>query len=338
MALEGKDYKVDANLVKEDTFGTLDTGSPVETAFPMISETLTQTPEYIPNDVKNGQDEAATTPTLDRFSPATGQTLIQMDYNNIEEIFHQAVGVVSGTGAAATPFLWEPDAEINTSYSLVIDKVAERWQYTGGIIEGFTIQKHSDDVRIASNIDWIFQKLTRSATAINAAALTASDHMKMSQLVFRIGTQADALAASDELKLTDFTLNWKNNWKAPEYASGSAYMLQPIRDKQREVTFSFTALRYNSDDEIVAIQAAIAAGSKLQADLTFTGTVNGAIDRVFVIQLPELQCTDPAAVNTGGGGNLTFNATFKAYKNSAVATIMTDTTYEALFKLTQTAT
>lgn len=335
MALEAKGYQCDANLVKEETYGTLDTDTPVTTAFPIVTETLTQEPSYLEDDTKTGANAAAKAPTLDKMKSPTGNTVSYLDYHNFEEVFHQAIGAVAGTGASATPFYWDPDDEITTSYSLVIDKVKERFQYTGGFIKGFTIKGTAgDEPRIMLTTDWLFQKLTRSATALASASLTASEYMKMSQLVFRIGTQADALDADDSLKITDFEFSFQNNW-LEKYESESAYMMQPIRDIPREVTLSFTASRYNSDAEIAAIQTAIEGGTKLQADLTFTG---GTSPRAFKIELPELmKCTAYPNAPIAGAGGLVFTTKLQAYVNSAVATIMKDVAYETQLTLTQTA-
>lgn len=338
MGKEGKGYKVAAELVVEDTFGTLDTDTPVTTAFPLLTETLTQTPEWLPNDLKSGSNEAENAPTLARMSPVTGQTTCIVDFHNIEEILKMAVGASSGAGTVASPYIFEPDAEIpasGVSYSLIIDKTKERWQFTGGCIESLTLSGQAGTAggRVIATIDWIFQKLTRSATALAGAALTASEAVKLSQLVFRIGTQADALDSNDALTIADLSYMIKNNWKAPEYGSGSNFMVAPIREKQREVSLNLTALRYNSDDEITAIQTAAGAGSKLQADMTFTG---GTSPRSLVIKLPELLAIEVPNPPVNDATNLIFSPKFRAYKNSS-ATIMTDVKYETLITLTQTS-
>lgn len=333
MASEGKGYKCDAALVLEDEFGTLDDNTPLAVAFPLLTENLAQQHENIENDTKEGGNEAAKAFTKDRYH-VTGNTTIAMDYHNIEELFHLGVGIVAGAGTVASPFSWEPDAEIATSYSLVLDKTKERFQYTGGIIESFTISSSASRNRCEMDIQWLFQKLTRAATAIKATSLTASEAMKHSQLVFRIGTQADALDADDTLAVSDISVMWKNNWNAPEFQSGSNYIVQPIRQLPREVTLTFTASRYNSDAEISAIQDALTNGTKLQADLTWTG---GTSPRKFEIKLPELMVTDAPNVPISDHSPLTFTTTMRAYVNTAVTTIMTDVKYEALFKLTQTS-
>lgn len=336
MALEGVGFKADMDMVVEETYGTLDTSAPTITAYPFISETLTETPNYFENDSKEGGDEAAKAPTLDRLNSPSGVITSYFDYHNFNMLLSQAIGIVNtGVGSVADPFVFEPDASISLSKSIVIDKVKERWQYTGGIIKRITLSGSAgDDGRIKLETEWLFQKLTLSDTPISATSATASEYMKMSQLVFRIGDQADALAAGDALAITDFTLTWNNNW-LEKYASGSAYMMQPtIRDIPREVTLAFTAARYNSDAEITAIQTAIRAGTKLQADLTFTG---GTSPRSFLIQIPELmKCTAYPNAPVDGPGNLTFSTTLQAHKNSH-ATIMSTVDYEALFTLTITS-
>jgi hypothetical protein len=336
MALEGKGYKVDAVLVHEDTFGMLDTSVPVVTKFPLLRESLKKVSENIENDTKDGGNEAAKAFTKDRYHIAGG-TGIAMDYNNFEEVMHLAVGVVSGSGAQASPFIWEPDEEITTSYSLILDKTAKRYQYTGGIIESFTLNSNAQRNRCEMDIDWMFQKLTISDTAINEASLAASEAMKHSQLTFRIGTQADALAATDALAVSDISFMWKNNWNAPEFQSGSNFIVQPIRQLPREVTLTFTASRYNSDAEISAIQDALTNGTKLQADMTWTGTASAGLIRIFQIKLPELMVIDEPNVPVSDHSPLTFTTTMRAFVNTAILTIMTDVTYEGLFKLTQTS-
>jgi len=307
-----KGFNCAAEIVPEVAYGTLATGT--EKALRIVDETLTRQFPLLDSMVKRGTG-AERLPTVKDTESASGMVKVEADYHNIHEILLHALG----TYTAGPPKEYEPAADITASYSVVIDRGVTRFQYTGGMIEELRILGDAATSRIFLEADWIFQKGATSATALAGAALTSSTLMKMSELTFRIGTTADALASGDALALSSFVLRIKNNWKI-DFASGSAYMIQPIRDTLREVTLSIMAPRYSSDDEIAAIMTAVTGDSVLQADFTWDGPDTDSL----LIELPEMKTAAPPALNIQSHAVIPFSMDFNCFKNENNQTYMSD--------------
>lgn len=314
----GKGFSAGAEIVPEATYGTLATTG--EKKLRLISETLTSQHNLMANEVKAAYGEAQIASVTDTYG-AGGTTVCELDYDNFNELLVSAIGAV----ATAT---YEPDAELPTPYSVVIDRLVKRFQYTGGFTEELRITGNATpgDSRVRIENDWTFMKCTPSDTALDGVALVSSTPVKMSELTFSIGDISDALAAGDAIPISSFTLRVKNNLKI-DYGSGSAYIIQPIREKQREVYFDVTIPRYSDQTAVTAIQTAITNHTQLQATLNFDGPGSDS----FVISLPELfGVQDDNFPNVSDHSVMPFNGRFQAFKNVHNTTHMSTVTYEFL--------
>ncbi len=297
-------------------FGTLGTTG---IAVPFISETLTAKPDYVPHDIKIGKGASAY-PSIVGNTDVDGTIVCKVDYDNMARFFIQT------TGDAATLFV--PADEVTQSTSVIVNRNVERLQYTGGVIEEMRIMGSIDNNNslIMMESDWFFQKRTVSSDAILSASLTSSTYAKMSELVFRIGTQADELAAVDAIAIQNFVIRFKNNFKIVR-GSGSAFIVQPVRDLPREVTLDITVSNYSdTGTALLAIVAALRAHSALAADFTFTASAGS-----ITITIPELYPMDLDNMPIADDKILSFPVKLRAYKNTSA--IMATTTEEIAFAL-----
>lgn len=306
----GKGFLANAVIVPESAYGTLAASG--QKSLPIVSETLTRNFEYLQNNVKSGYGAAA----LHSFKGSetvSGTVVCEMDYGNMEELFTCAVG-----SKAISPTTYSMTDEVTTSYSIILDKTVERFEFTGGFVEEMRIISKAKEISTIET-DWVFQKCTPSATAILSDTLTASTKALHSQIVFWIGDISNALVTGDLLAITDFTLRLKNNLRTDVFASGSAYIIQPIRNIPREVTLEFNCPAYSDNEVITAVKGALRAHSQLQSIIVWDGPTTNAI----TINIPELFGTEPDNVNISGQEVLTFNAKLRAYKNVHNTTHMT---------------
>ena len=311
----GKGFMAEAVLVPEvvATFGTLEASG--QLAFRFVSASETNDYKDLLDNTLYGYGASARHGEADR-ELHTVTVVLRADYDNTVTFLN---GVTGHAAADMTPV-----AENALIYSLVIDKVVERFQYTGGVIEELRIIGNADTSVIMIEADFIFAKLTKASAAIPAASLTASTFLKMQDATFRIGTMADALTAGDALAITDFTIRIKNNFLI-KWGSASQYIIVPIREKPREVYLDITASRYDDSAEIAAIGTAMTGNSILQADLTIS---DGVSTNNFLAQFAELYPTPNTRLNppVGDAGPLTFSASFQAFYNLNNGTLMATVT------------
>ena len=111
-------------------------------------------------------------------------------------------------------------------------------------------------------------------------------------------------------------------------------MIQPIRGDQREVSFTFTAPRYNSDAEIAAVVSAGTNHTILQADLIFDGPSTNE----FKLELPEMHVATPSTPAITGFNTIPFSAELNCFKNLNNSTFMSAAAnFEALITITNPA-
>ena len=310
-----KGFMTEAVIVPEvvATFGTLEASG--QLAFPFVSASETNEYMDIEDETKRGWGASSVHGQADREIHRV-TVVSRFDYDNSVEFL---IGVTGHDAADMTPV-----AENALIYSLVIDKVVERWQYTGGVIEEVRIIGSADTSIVMLESDFIFAKLTKAAAAIPTASPTASTYLKMQDATFRIGTTADALASTDALTITNFTIRIKNNFLT-KWGTASPYIIVPIRGNPRQVYLDFTTSRYDDSDEVAAIGAAMTANSILQADLTIS---DGVETNNFLAQFAELYPTPNTRTNpaVGDASPLIFSPSFQAFKNTNNLTHMSTVT------------
>lgn len=151
----------------------------------------------------------------------------------------------------------------------------------------------------------------RNATPTNTAAILAGllntdPSVQFTDLNFRIGDQADPLAAGDEVQISAYEL--RLGWDLDQInASGGRFIIEPL-NTLRTVEFQFTVPRFTSQQYHTWQNA----GTKLQARLAFT---NGS--RSITILLPNLLLQPSVGAQVQGPQPMTVQVRATAYQNDS---------------------
>ncbi len=295
----GKEYNAAAEIVPEIAWGSLEATGLL--AVLLASETLTDDKPFPDATHVAGEGAARKVGEQDRIN-ASGMLKVQADYVNCRALLLAALGDSNST-------FFYPAEENAQSISALIDRDLKRHQFRGGMIEELRIIGNADDPRVYMECDFVCKDDNPSATELSGATLPAY-RILMKHLVFRIADVTNIIAAGDALVLSSFILRIKNNFKV-QYGTGSAYIVKPIRDTQRQVTLEITALRYSDETSITAVETAANAGSQLQADFTFTGDS----PYVWTIHLPEMYLQKKPHPNVSGKNSMAYSAVFDVYSH-----------------------
>lgn len=302
-----KGFNTSAVIVPESTYGELaETG---QKALPLVSETLTRGYDYMQEEVKRAGGVARLKTELG-YQNVAGTTICEFDMDNCNELLEAGIGSVAGG-------VYTPTAELEKIYSIVVDKELIRHQFLGLMCNELRIRGGVGNPKTLIENDWVGKSMTPSASAIPTASLTTPDQkVKHSQLTVLIGDTSNALAGTDAIPVVSYLLTIRNNLKL-DYASGSAHIIQPIRETVRQVTLELTTPYYDSSDEVTAIMTAAAAHTIMQASFTWADG-----DDTFTLLLPELYLSSYPNQNVSGHQALPFTVTFDCMKNVNNATHM----------------
>ncbi len=298
----GKGYNTAVEIVPESTYGTL--AATGELLVYAESESLVDDKPFVENTHMAAEGAARKVGFQDRTT-AGGTLTVQADYDACLKLLKCALG------ANATTY-WSFAEENTECMSIVVNRALKRHQFTGGVIEELRIRGGQDDPKVFIEADFIFQKDTPSDTALVATALPA-ERILYNQMAFYIGNISDALAATDALVLANFLIRIKNSYKI-EFGNGSAFIVQPLRESQRNVSLEITALRYDDDAEVTAIEASSNAGSQMQAEFVFDGAVGS---NSWTVMIPNLRLRKKPHPNVSGKNSMVYQATFDCYQNDS---------------------
>jgi len=232
-----------------------------------------------------------------------GTTNHELDYDNFIPIIEHIMGAESA-GVITI------EDQLAKYLFIEIEKQVSRFRAGPSKGKKFTIKGDAgDNIKLAC--EWHCRKVERSATAFPAIAPAAADRLLFSQMVFRIGDQANALTSGDAVGLASFELEFDRQMHTGDYASDATTpkeTLDPIEGDFRTCMLKIKIPRYAAD----TFATWKAADTSLQADLTFTGpSAKG-----FLIQLPELKITEGFDAPVGGPGPLTLEGSLEAYRSS----------------------
>ena len=219
--------------------------------------------------------------------------------------------------------------------TIAVDKgmdTVSTWETIGAFVKGFTISGSANEyIKLSSEIQ--AGQLVISGSQNTPAELRAmddvlSDLLMFSEGCFRIGDQGGALASTDKMGISAFTLSYSNNLTDNQQAScddqntlgGSEAAhtvttepIKPCRNGFREVTFEFTVPRYEAETFIAWRDA----GTKLQADYKFT---NATTSYEFNIFMPYLKI-EKVSAPVGGAEALTQTVTCRLFKINSLSDV-----------------
>jgi hypothetical protein len=161
--------------------------------------------------------------------------------------------------------------QVVTGLTVAIDRVTSVHEFVGCVIDSVTLAGDPDS---GVTFEWALTAKNRliSGQTNNAAAVAAlsepGSDVLFHECTLRVGDMGDALAAGDNLSISQFSVEINRN-KATN-AVNSLYQLQSKENGHRDVMLSFTIPRYEADTFL----AWEAAATALQANLIMTDSTN----------------------------------------------------------------
>lgn len=277
-----------------------DSWSAVDTMIPIDSESIETTINQIEDMGLEGS--AAKRESAQGIIELAGTLSGTLDYSNWGSILQAAFGV-------DTAGVYTFEDNLGDIIALELEKSVSRWRVSHAKIQRLSIEgTKGEALKIAFDI--IGKTPSRSATAFPSISLSTRSMVLFSNSstasYIRIGDQSDALAEGDNQSIESFKFEINNNLKADDFDNASRYVLEPLRNGFREVTFSFKLPRYSAD----TFQDAKANGTRLQAILYFTdGTT------YCQLEIPEFKIFEGANSNVSGPEILTQEISGICYKN-----------------------
>lgn len=318
---------------KESTYGT---GVTVDNIIPFLSESLNRAVTKIQAAYLDGS--ASVQDIRNSVIEATGDMEFELVYDEIagaiignDLLFHAMLG---SSAFDTTHNEFSPTLQLDESLTIALSKGVSVWEILGAKINTWEISGKAQE-NIVGSLSLIGQNLLRTGDAgiVNAAAAIAAlnptnrpTQLAFDDLVFRIGAHGAALANSDRVQISEFSLSGNNNLTEPEWASpaenGNALLtLEPIRNGKREITLSITVPRYAADTFFTGLNANTAYQAELLFQFSGTKEVN--------IYLPNIRVTEGDAP-TGGPESITQSFTFQAIRNGSTNTDMAYTNATAI--------
>ena len=249
----------------------------------------------------------------------SGGLQVRASYRNSEYLIYAAMAGVEAKTEASSPYkhTFDMGATWTRDMSIVIEKDVSCWNITGAKINTFTLNSSHESVYWDMDV---IGKLCTLATTHRAAlaALTYSESNPMifhHQLAFRIGDTTDALAAGDVINVSDLSLSLNNKLQTDLYTSTSGlYITEPQVNGKPELTLSLTMPRLETTTLIDAHKL----GTKLQADIIYTGGTCGGGTYKMTINLPTVYITEaPPAI--GGEEMISVPITCQCVRNDSNA-------------------
>ena len=293
----GAGYLARIGIGLESLAGTWGTLVAPTLLMPGVTENINAGVKWEQNNIlDNLAGQASPTRVLETCS---GSMRVYAGYRTSEFLLYAALAGLSEKSGASAPYTHtinmtdaSGDRNFGRDMSIIIEQETTCKNITGAKINTLTLESSPDGVYW--DMDIVAKCLTHATThrAALAALLFSSfeydPHLHHYQLVFRIADCADALGAADAVEVSDLSLSLDNKLQTDLEVSGSSYIDEPEPNGDPELTLSFTVPRYSAN----TLVAAGLAGTKLQADLTYTGTALGGGTYSMVINLPTVYITE----------------------------------------------
>ena len=222
--------------------------------------------------------------------------------------------------------------------TIAVDKgmsSVDLWETSGAFVSGFTISGSANEyIKLSSEIQagalTIDVNSVNTPTTVRAMDDVLSSLLMFSEGCFRIGDQDGALASTDSMGISAFTLSYSNNLTEAQQAtcddqntlgaSESAHTvttqpIKPVRNGFREVTFEFTVPRYEAD----IFMGWRDDGTKLQADFKFSDTSVETFYE-FNMFMPYLKI-EKVAAPVAGAEALTQTVTCRLFKINSLSDV-----------------
>ena len=311
---------------KETTFGT---AVAVDEILPFNSESINRVIAQLESEYLDGTvgRRNLTNTIVNIEGGLEGELVWDEDSGDPIGIENLLRGVLGSSSTSTDDNQYKTANECDDHYTVCFNKQVSNWEIVSTKFNTLTINGEAGG-KVMFSSDVIGYNLLRTGDAgiTNAiAAVTALSNTTQPQniafddLVFRIGTQADALASGDQYKIDSFELVVNNNLSEPQHSTvasdhtNNLLTLEPFRNGQREVTLSVSLPRYQSDQFFTWLNA----GTALMADLKFT---SGSY--YFHIFLPNIKINGDAAAAISGAEMIKPEISFTALRLAAAHAYM----------------
>jgi len=319
---------------------------------PLLSESLTDDYERIKNEQLYGG--AGELEDAQGVQPITGDVEVEVHYDTkasssfwgTDLWFALAMGTVAWDATNSYNKLTLSDTlddlsgtPITATFAINKQVSTTPWQFNGVYFNGFTITGNAKE-NIKATFPCIAYDVDRTAGGTSEAELntlyttvSAAPPKKVlfSDMVFRIGDDADALGDADQLGINSFTFTFNRNLTDPEFSSpdygthtATRNTIEPVVNGMREVTLSITLPRYKADSFFTWRDS----DEKLQCDIKFTESSGDNI-KGFNIYMPTLKVVSVSAP-VSGSGVVPVTVNFKVFLKHADNSYMTLTDSTAI--------
>ena len=280
----------------------------VDVFVPFISESLTKASERIQDDSLEGY--GGRNPSLQGNATVQGDTVHPWHYG-ADVLLLACMGTLAGTVITVVDILEDGTQPQGWGLEFIKGGAANH-RFWPAVMHKFTLSgEHGGLVNLTCS--WA----ARRFGAVAAAAMTKPTYInrvKFDQCVFRLGTQAAALASTDRRRINSFEISFDRIMKLDDYTTlphGGAAAdvrtpLQPAENGFRMTTLKIGLPRYSADTMLAWREA----DTPLHADMTFTGPGTGT----KFVQFPELRITEGFDANVGGPEVITLEGTLEAYR------------------------
>lgn len=242
--------------------------------------------------------------------------LTYQDLDMMFALFFGANATVSDDGTYYTRRFTYVD-KLAKSGTIVIDKIVTGWNWLGSKISKFELSGSASDGTIDVTFDvlsGLLQKSTNYQATVQGLSLSGAPKLTFDDLTFRIGDQADDLAAGDDIKPTSISIS-ADRKPSPDHVNDRD-PLEASEEDRPEFTMKFGLPKYEDD----TFPDFGDADTKLQATIDF---VSGSYQYLF--EFPELKITSPPPINISGAGKIPVEVELMGFRNSSTV-IMTSIT------------
>lgn len=266
----------------------------VSSMIPFLSESLSPEIARISSNVIDG----AAGQRADRRGNqnVNGGIDVELDFTNLTTLLKACFGSES---SGTFTFI---DTE-HTPLTMLIEKTVSRFRAIGAKCDSFSLAGNAGENWMLSS-QWKCYNADRSATAFPSISLAAREPWKFDGTKIRLNRISDGALAdnSHQIYATNISIEVAHGLEEPKFVSRSSNAnlpIEPLKANWREVKVMLTMARYEDTANITNVEELIdweAAESKLQMDITVTGSSNSCVMRfphMKITQIPNINVSGP---------------------------------------------
>lgn len=329
MSVLGKETIAGVRL--ESTYGS---SIAVTELIPILTENSIKSPILDRAGYIDG-DSAEKRPEVSGFAPSSVITcqgvydVVSTDPFGIDALLFAAMGDGANNVLPTLQKYYPPAGQNSKSLTFAIDKQISVWELAGFKVNRMTIAGDFESNIIVFSFEIVAQNLLRTGDSgiVNTSGIISGlnsnqnpPRMLMKDSIFRLADIDNAIADSDKLSISAFSLTFDNNFnsgilKSKDSSHTDATLpIEPRRNGFRNTQLSITVPRYKEDD----LYGFLNNKTTLQADLKFTSGSNQTN-----IYLPLLRIDVSPESSVEGPERIQQTATFTAYPNKGTNSFMT---------------